>query len=76
VAAMPILRLLQDGVYGPSEIEIMKSAYEQALKISDLLDHTSAAAELLAFRVVALFKSGETDPHLIARRAAETGGMA
>ncbi len=73
---MPILRLLQNSVYGPPEIEIMKNAYQEALQISDLADRTSVAAQLLAFRVIALFKSGETGPHLIAKTAAGVQGTA
>ncbi len=62
---MPILRLLQHSAFGPSEIEIMKNAYEKALQISSPVDRASSAAELLALGVIALFKGGETDPHII-----------
>lgn len=73
---MPILRLLPPSEYGPDEIEIMKRAYEEALKICGVADRTSAAAELLAFRVIALFKAGERDLQLIARRASDRRGPA
>lgn len=68
---MPILRLLQNGPFGPEEIGIMKNAHEEALRIAGITDRKTAAAEDIAWRVIGLFKTGERDPHLMAEKAAE-----
>lgn len=66
---MPIYRLLQDGQFGPREIDKITKAYEEALKMIGLTDRSSLAAEVLATRIIAAFQSGETDQHRIAEKA-------
>ncbi len=70
---MPILKLLQNSPFGPREIDIMERAYKEALRIAGITDRTSLPAENLAKAVIALFKDGEIDPHLIAEQAAGNG---
>jgi hypothetical protein len=61
-----ILRLLNGGLYGPEEIEIMVVAYQAALRLSGVTDRTSLTAELMARRLIGIFAAGETDPQKIA----------
>lgn len=68
---MPILRLLRGSPYGPQEIEIMVSAYKEALRLTGITDRTSAEAELMAMRVIDLFSFGEDNPQEIARYVAK-----
>lgn len=68
---MPILRLIKNGTYQPRDIEIMVEAYGEALRIAGITDRTTYPAEKLARRVMEQFDKGETDPKLIAKRAAE-----
>lgn len=65
---MPILRPLHHSPFGPHDIEIMKNAYEEALRKAGIADRT-ADAEFLASRILRLFKDGESDAHEIALKA-------
>jgi hypothetical protein len=66
---MPILRLLRENPYGPRDIEVMTKAYEEALRLLNIVDRAGPLAETIALRTIALFSGGETDVSIIARAA-------
>jgi hypothetical protein len=70
---MPIYKVLRGGPFGPEEINEIARAYEEALKLIGLTDRSSPVAETIAERVIAIYKSGETDQHRIAEKAISDG---
>jgi hypothetical protein len=59
---MPISRLLKGSAFGPDEIKLLSSAFEDALRELNLVDRSDPATELVAKRVIELAQSGERDP--------------
>jgi hypothetical protein len=61
--AMPLRLILQnDHAFGPDEIAILTSAFEDALTKLGLVDRTDPATEKVAHRIIELAKQGERDP--------------
>jgi hypothetical protein len=68
--AMPIRHLLDKTSFGPEDIKVLVSAFEDALR--DLgVERTDAAATALAKRILALGQQGERDPVRLRERAVE-----
>ena len=60
---MPIQQLLKDQQhFGPDEIKVLSSVFEQALHELKLVDRTDPATLLVAKRIIALAQQGERDP--------------
>jgi hypothetical protein len=58
---MPILRLLGEHAFGPDEITILVTAFEQARRDLGLIDREDPATLIVAERIIALAKQGERD---------------
>jgi len=71
---MPIGRLLGEGTFDPADINRMTAAYEAALQLLRLKDRDDPLCELIAAKIIQVFRSGEHDPsHLCARALRELG---
>jgi hypothetical protein len=62
-AAVPLLSLVgADSAFGPEDIRLMGSAFEDALHSLGLVDRDDPATLLVAKEIVRLAKAGERDP--------------
>jgi hypothetical protein len=59
---MAIYRLLKNGAFGPDEIEVLTTAYEEALRALGLKDRADPATEMIAKKIIELAQRGERDP--------------
>jgi hypothetical protein len=59
---MAIYRLLKNGVFGPDEIKVLTTAYEEALRALRLKDRSDPATEMIAKKIIELAQRGERDP--------------
>jgi hypothetical protein len=66
---MAIYRLLQNRAFGPEEIDLMVSAFEQALVVLALKNRDDPATELVAKHIIKVTQTGECDPAAICSQA-------
>jgi hypothetical protein len=59
---VPIRELLKAQSFGPDDIEVLVSAFEEALRELGLVDRTDPATQLVAQRIIELAQQGERDP--------------
>ena len=59
---MAIYRLLKNRAFGPDEIEVLTTAYEEALRALRLKDRSDPATEMIAKKIIDLAQRGERDP--------------
>jgi hypothetical protein len=73
---VPIARLLPEtAAFGPDEILCMTEAYEDALGSLRLVDRNDAVTEIVARKIIDIFRTGERDPQRIAALAIEELGV-
>jgi hypothetical protein len=69
-----IYRLLREASFGPDQIAVMTAAYEGALTALRLTDRDDPITELIAKKIIDLFRLGERDaPRICARALKELG---
>ena len=61
-AAMPIHRLLKNHSFGPDEIAILTSAFDDALRRLRLADQADPATEVVARKIIELAQQGDAIP--------------
>ena len=66
---MPIYRLLQNHAFGPDEIRVLTTAFEEALQSLRLVDRADPATEMVARKIIELAQQGERDPVRLRERA-------
>jgi hypothetical protein len=71
---MPIRELLKTQSFGPDDIEVIVSAFEEALRELGLVDRTDPATHLVAKRISELAQQGERDPIRLREAAVQGGG--
>jgi hypothetical protein len=59
---MAIYRLLKNGVFGPDDVKVLTTAYEEALRTLRLKDRSDPATEMIAKKIIELAQRGERDP--------------
>lgn len=59
---MAIYRLLKNGAFGPDDVTVLATAYEQALRALRLKDRSDPATEMIAKKIIELAQRGERDP--------------
>ena len=59
---MAIYRLLKNGVFGPDDVKVLTTAYEEALRVLRLKDRSDPATEMIAKKIIELAQRGERDP--------------
>jgi hypothetical protein len=65
---MPIIRLLQNALFGPEEIRVLVRAFDDALGTLQV-DRSSLVAEALAKKIIELAQQGERDPKRLRQHA-------
>jgi hypothetical protein len=71
--SVPIRRFLEgDRSFGPGEIEVLVTAFEDALRELQLSDREDPVTLTVARRVIELAKQGERDPVRLRDRALES----
>ena len=73
---MPIYRLLQEAAFEADEIRRMTAAYEAALELVRLVDRQDALTELIARKIIDVYRAGEHDPPRLCARALTELGVA
>jgi hypothetical protein len=68
---MFVCSLSSRGTFDDLQVHVLTAAFEEALRLTDIVDRTGLRAESVAHRIIDLFKTGETDPRTIARLAAQ-----
>ena len=66
---MPIHRLLQNHAFGPDEITVLTSAFDDVLRRLRLADRADPATEVVARKIIELAQQGERDPTQLSERA-------
>jgi hypothetical protein len=69
---MPIYRLLQNHAFGPDEISVLTTAFEEALQTLRLVDRADPATEMVARKIIELAQQGERDPVRLRERAVKS----
>ncbi len=59
---MAIYRLLQGQAFGPQEISLMTSAYEEVLRALQLANRSDPITHVVAQRILEHAQNGESDP--------------
>ena len=67
--AMPIHRLLEKHAFGPDEIRVLTSAFDDALRKLGLADRADPVVEVVARKIIELAQQGERDPTRLSERA-------
>jgi hypothetical protein len=70
-----IQRLLREASFGPDDIRRLTAAYEGTLDLLRLLDRTDPVTELIAAKVIQVYRMGEQDPPRICARAIKELGI-
>jgi hypothetical protein len=66
---MPIHRLLENHAFGPDEIRVLTSAFDDVLRKLDLADRADPVTEVVARKIIELAQQGERDPIRLSERA-------
>ena len=59
---MAMYRLLKNHGFGPDEIKVLTTAYEEVLRTLRLQNRTDPATEMIAKKILELAQCGERDP--------------
>jgi hypothetical protein len=66
---MPIHRLLKNHAFGPDEIKVLTSAFDDVVHKLRLADRAEPAPEVVARKIIELAQQGEHDPSRLSERA-------
>ena len=58
---MAIYRLLQHSAFGPEDIGLMATAYEDCLRILNLTDRSDPLTEVIATKIIEIAQTGVRD---------------
>jgi hypothetical protein len=70
-----IYRLIGEAAFSPEDIRRLGAAYEAALQLLRLKDRTDPVTELVAGKIIQVFRLGEHDPPKICARALKELGI-
>jgi hypothetical protein len=69
---MAIYRLLKNSAFGPEEIKVLTTAYEDTLRTLRLADRADPATEIIAKKIIEFAQRGERNPLRLRERAIES----
>jgi hypothetical protein len=69
---MAIYPLLKNSAFGPEEIKVLTTAYEDTLRTLRLADRADPATEIIAKKIIEFAQRGERDPLRLRERAIES----
>jgi hypothetical protein len=72
---MAIYRHLEGASFGEADVERLGEAYECALNKLRLVDRKDPVTELVAGKIIEIYRSGEHDPSAVCARALEELGV-
>jgi hypothetical protein len=72
---MAIYRHLNEASFGEADVERLGAAYECALKKLQLLDRDDPVTELIAGKIIEIYRSGEHDPPTVCTRVLQELGV-
>ena len=72
---MPIHRFLKKQVFGPEDIQLMTTAFEDALRVLQLHDRSDPVTEIIAKAIIDIAQAGERDPVQLRKRAIAKSGV-
>lgn len=72
---VPIYRLLQEAAFDADAVEVMGAAYEAALQLVMLRDRQDPLTELIASKIIELYRAGERDPPRLCAQALQELGV-
>jgi len=72
---VPIHRFLREGSFRPDEIVRLTSAFDAALQLLHLKDRADPVCELVAAKIIQVYRTGELDPPRICARAIKELGI-
>lgn len=72
---MAIQRLLTEGSFDPDDVRRLTAAYEGALDLLRLQDRRDPVTELIAAKIIQVYRLGERDPPRICARALKELGV-
>lgn len=72
---MPIYRLLQEAAFDADETRIMAAAYEEALALLRLKSRSDPLTQLVAHKVIEIYRNGEHDPARICEKTLKELGV-
>jgi hypothetical protein len=72
---VPIYRLLEEASFDVDDIRIITAAYEAALQLVMLRDRQDPLTELIANKIIEVYRSGEHDPPRLCARALQELGV-
>lgn len=72
---MAIYRLFQEGKFGPDDIERMSKAYEAAFELLHIPSRTEPLSEVIAAKIIQVYRTGERDPPRLCARAIRELGV-
>ena len=75
VAAMAIYHFLREGDFAPEDIQRLSKAYEASLEMLRLKDRAGPITQLIAAKIVQVYRKGEIDPPRICARAIRELGV-
>jgi hypothetical protein len=70
-----IQRLLTEGSFDPGDVRRLTAAYEGALDLLRLQDRWDPVTELIAAKIIQVYRLGERDPPRICARALKELGV-
>lgn len=70
-----IFRQLREAVFEPADISRMTAAYDATLKLVAMKDRNDPATELIAAKIIQLYRQGERDPPRLCARAIKELGI-
>ena len=73
---MAIYRLLQFSAFEPEAVAAMTAAYEDALRVLQLVDRQDPLTEVVARKIIEVAQLGERDPIRLRARALDNLGAA
>jgi hypothetical protein len=72
---VPIYRLLQEAAFDADETRIMAAAYEAALRLLRLESRSDPLTQLVAHKIIEIFRNGEHDPDRICEKTLKELGV-
>jgi hypothetical protein len=72
---VPIHQFLREASFGPHEVRSLTSAFDAALQLLRLKDRADPICELIAGKIIQIYRLGERDPAKICARAIKELGI-
>jgi hypothetical protein len=72
---MTIYNLFKNSPFGPEEIRVLASAYEQTVRTLGLKERSDPLTELVAKKIISIAQTGVRDANVLAERAIADLGL-